>query len=422
MRTHTSRGFTRTLITAAALLAATTLGWMQTTPAPAQGVPAGNPPTPRLKDVYKDVFLVGTALDFRSPTEFNEVELDIIKSQFNIITPENSMKPGSIHPAEDRWNWTVADNLMQFSEANNIKVWGHTLAWHAQTGNWFFEGENNQPVTREKALERLRTHIHTLVGRYKGRIIGWDVVNEAIADSNNGTTENLRQSPWLRAVGPDFLTHAFKFAREADPNVQLYYNDYNIERGAKHQSSLLLLKRLIAEGAPITGVGIQGHWSLTFLPYNELDQAIQNYKALGLRVAITELDITIQGQGGGQLGPVIAGAGTQPGRRGRGELAAGGGPATGPAATGPAATGPGRGRGRGRGVAAVPPTPEQLQAQAQAYARFFEIFQKHKDVIDRVTFWGVNDRRSWRQGQSPLLFDNDNKPKPAIFSISQAKR
>jgi GH35 family endo-1,4-beta-xylanase len=360
------------------------------------------PPQASLANLYRGDFLIGTALDFRSPDEFSDLELAIIKTHFNAITPENSMKPGPIHPAEDRWNWESPDRLIDFCQANNIKVWGHTLVWHAQTGNWFFQ-DNGQPVTREKALERLRAHIHTVVSRYKGKIIGWDVVNEAIADQPNGSTENLRpQAPWMRALGPEYLTHAFKFAREADPDVQLYYNDYNIEKGAKHQSSLLLLKRLIKEGAPITGVGIQGHWSLTNLPYEELDQAIQNYKALGLRVAITEMDITIRGQGGGQLGPATA-------------------PGDG-AATRAAATGPGGRRGGGRGGPTLPPSPEQLKAQAEAYAKFFEIFQKHNDVIDRVTFWGLNDARSWRRGQAPLLFDGQNQPKPALDAIIAAKK
>jgi GH35 family endo-1,4-beta-xylanase len=364
------------------------------TPAPASGPLS-------LASLYRDDFLIGVAIDFTENNPLAPEELAIIRTHFNSVTPENSMKPISVHPAEDRWTWGMADTLVDFCQASEIKVWGHTLVWHAQTGNWFFQGENDEPVTREKALERLKTHIHTQVTRYKGRVIGWDVVNEAIADSNNPSTENLRQSPWMRAIGPDYLTYAFRFAREADPDVQLYYNDYNIEKGAKHRSSLLLLKRLIEQGAPITGVGIQGHWSLTNLPYQQLDEAIANYKALGLRVAITELDITIRGQGGGQLGPATA---------------PGDGPATRAAASGPA----GR-RGGARGGPIVPPTPDQLQAQAEAYAKFFKIFQKHSDVIDRVTFWGLNDARSWRRGQAPLLFDGQNKPKPAMDAIIAAK-
>jgi GH35 family endo-1,4-beta-xylanase len=322
------------------------------------------------------------------------------------------MKPQSVHPAEDRWTFESADNLVNFCQENGIEVWGHTLVWHAQTAGWFFQGENGQPVTRDKALERMKKHITEEVGRYKGRVKGWDVVNEAINDGGAADTENLRNSPWLRAVGPDYLNFAFKFTHEADPNAELYYNDYNIEKGTKHQNSLMLLKRLIQEGVPITGVGIQGHWGLNNLPYEELDQAIADYKALGLKVSISELDITISGQGGGQLTPNFGAPATAPGVARDVAPAA---PATRQAR--------GRGaRGFGRGGPATPPSAEQLQAQAQAYEKLFTIFLKHRDVIERVTFWGLNDARSWRRGQAPLLFDGDNKPKPAFSAVIAARQ
>jgi GH35 family endo-1,4-beta-xylanase len=358
-----------------------------------------------LAAAYKDDFLVGVATDFTDARPLTPQELSIITTQFNVITPENSMKPASVHPAEDRWTWEGADRLVEFCQSHGIAIIGHTLCWHGQTGRWFFEGENGQPVTREKAIERLRRHISTEVGRYKGKIKGWDVVNEAISDRGPADTENLRSNDWFRAIGPDYINLAFKFAHEADPNAELYYNDYSIEKGSKHQNSLLLLKRLIREGVPITGVGIQGHWGLNYLPYAEVERSIQDYQALALHVNITEMDITISGQGGGQLTPSPA---TAPAGTGR--------PATGPTTT------PTRGRGSGSRGPSVPPTREQLEAQAQAYARFFEIFHKHADAIDRVTMWGLNDARSWRPGQAPLLFDGENKPKPALEAILAAKR
>lgn len=333
-----------------------------------------------MKDAYKNVFVIGTALDFRRPDEFNATELDLITSQFNAITPENSMKPGPVHPQEATWNWTAPDALVDFCTEKGMKAYGHTLVWHQQTSPWFFEGAD-----RQVALARLRDHVLTLVGRYKGRIVGWDVVNEAINDGGDaatGATENLRASGWLKTVGPDFLTQAFRFAREADPTVALHYNDYNIESGFKHQSSLVLLKRLIGEGAPITTVGIQGHWSVTGLTpekFDQIEQAILNYKALKLKVAITELDVTLAGAGGGQLGG-----------------------------------------GRGRGTPPPPPTADALEAQAEAYGKLFAIFVRHQDAIDRVTFWGLHDRRSWRSGQSPLAFDREGHPKPALDAIIAA--
>lgn len=329
-----------------------------------------------IKDACKDVFLIGTALDFRTPNEFSSAELDLIKSQFNVITPENSMKPGPVHPQENTWNWTQPEALVSFCQENSIKTVGHCLAWHSQTNPWFFENAN-----RDVALARLKDHIHTLVGHFKGKMSGWDVVNEAINDgAGGGNTENLRNSQWFQIIGPDYLTQAFKFAREADPSVPLHYNDYNIESGDKHQSSLLLLKRLISDGAPITTVGIQGHWSVANMnaqKLEQIEQAIENYKALRLKVAITELDLTMAGAGGGQLGG---------GQRG----------------------------------AAVPVTPEALSAQADAYGKLFALFVKHRDAINRVTFWGLNDRRSWRRGQNPLVFDGDNQPKPALQAIIDA--
>jgi GH35 family endo-1,4-beta-xylanase len=329
--------------------------------------------TASLKDAYKGIFPIGTALDFRTPNEFNAAEIDLIKSQFNVITPENSMKPGPVHPQEDQWNWTQPEALVDFCQSNNITTMGHCLVWHSQTNPWFF-----QDATREVALARLRTHIHTLVGHFKEKIAGWDVVNEAINDAGVATnSENLRDTRWLQIIGPDYLTQAFKFAREADPAAALHYNDYNIESGVKHQSSLLLLQRLLSEGAPVTTVGIQGHWSVAAITPEKLDQierAIENYKALKLKIAISELDLTMTGSGGGQLS-------------------------------------------RGQRGATEPPTPEALAAQADAYGKLFRVFARHRDAISRVTFWGLNDRRSWRRGQNPLVFDNDSQPKPALQAI-----
>src|SRR3954468_13272714 len=293
-------------------------------PAPT-GPPATAPATmpvvdqtgPTIKDTYAKHFLIGTAGDI--PGNYSDVETALIKQNFGIVTPENCMKPAPVHPAEGTWQFERPDALVKWCEENKIAVHGHTLVWHAQTSPWFFEGGDKEVVTK-----RLKDHITTLVGRYKGRIHSWDVVNEAINDGGNdetAKTENLRNSQWLRTLGPEFLTLAFKFAHEADPDAKLYYNDYSIEVGPKHASSMALLKRLIAEGAPIYGVGIQGHWSTLTVPYAAIDQAIADYASLGLKVSITELDVTIRGASGGQFGPAPGG----PGGRGRGP-----GPATQP--------------------------------------------------------------------------------------------
>jgi endo-1,4-beta-xylanase len=337
--------------------------------------PAASPaPSMGLKDAYAGKFLIGCAGDI--PGRYSEAELANIKANYNVITPENCMKPQPTHPTEETYNWTTPDALVKWSQENNIKVWGHTLAWHAQTAQWFFRpATNEQALTRELAMARLKSHIMTVVGRYKGRIIGWDVVNEAINDGGTGETENLRNSSWVKAIGPDYLTLAFQWAHEADPNAQLYYNDYNIDQGAvqnkgKHASSMLLLKRLIKEGAPIHGVGIQGHWHLTTnIP--DVEKAIANYESLGLKVSISELDVTATGSNSGAFG------------------------------------------GGGGGTISA----EAFQQQAQVYAKLFDIFNRHSNTISRVTFWGISDRRSWRSGQRPLVFDAQLQPKPAFQAI-----
>ncbi|HEX5446984.1 MAG TPA: endo-1,4-beta-xylanase, partial [Pirellulales bacterium] len=237
-------------------------------PTPEKTAPAADQHGPTIKDVYKNHFLIGTAGDL--PGNYSEEELDLVKQNFDVVTPENCMKPGPVHPSEDVWNFERADALVQWCVDNHIAIHGHTLVWHSQTNNWFFSDGDKATVT-----ERMKNHISTLVGRYQGKIRGWDVVNEAISDGGNdqtGQTENLRNSPWKRALGPDFISLAFKFAHEADPEADLYYNDYNIEAGPKHASSMVLLRRLINEGVPIRGVGIQGHWSTAHLPDEALDR------------------------------------------------------------------------------------------------------------------------------------------------------
>ena len=332
---------------------------------------------PTIKDTYKKHFLIGTAGDL--PGNYSDQEMGLVKENFSIVTPENCMKPALVHPSENTWRFERPDALAEWCADNNIAIHGHTLVWHAQTNNWFFRDGDKATVT-----QRLKDHISTLVGRYKGKIRSWDVVNEAINDGGNAQTaqtENLRNSSWLQAMGPEFLTLAFKFAHEADPDAKLYYNDYGIEAGPKHTSSMVLLRRLIKDGAPIHGVGIQGHWSTTDIPYAALDKAISDYASLGLKVSITELDVTIRGATGGQFGPGFGG------RR------------------------PGGGS---------PPAPQDLKAQADAYARLFSTFIKHKDAMDRVTFWGLSDGRTWRFGQHPLIFDSDNQRKPAYAAIVDA--
>jgi len=416
-----------------------------TAPASTATKPAESAATQGLKDVYKGKFLIGTAGDL--PRGYSEIELANIKANYDIVTPENCMKPQGTQPSEGNFSFATPDALVAWCEQNGLKVWGHTLCWHSQTPQFFFQG------TREEALARLQKHIETVVGHFAGKLVGWDVVNESIADNGDGQTENLRNSSWYRLVGPDVLNKAFEWAHKADPAAQLYYNDYNIEQDAadnkgKYPSSLLLLKRLLDAKVPINGVGIQGHWHL-YTRVDNIEKAIEGYKALGLKVSISELDVTTNETNSGAFNPGAAG-GT---RRGQGRGADANTPAAaprGPAAMAPAqnsvmaaigaapgdANGVGRGAGRGGmmggGMGAgmmgggmmgggrrggTPPSPELLEKQANIYKQIFQIFKKNADVISRVTFWGISDNRSWRAGQNPLLYDGQYNPKPAYKAV-----
>jgi endo-1,4-beta-xylanase len=363
-----------------------------------------------LKQAFAGKFLVGCADDLRANSEGYQAS---IKKHYDIVTPENCMKPERTHPSEHSYTFETADAMVDWCEKNGLKVWGHTLAWHGQTPKWFFQetptdasasaGPQPAPPTaqasdtskhrrspgfipgplasKEVVMERLKKHIMTVAGRYKGRVVGWDVFNESIADGGDGTTENLRTYSWYKAIGPEVITQAFKWAHEADPKAQLYYNDYNIEQGAvenkgKHASSMLLLKRLMKEGAPITGVGIQGHWHLD-TNLADVEKAIENYASLGLKVSITELDVTATGTNSGAMSV-------------------------------------------NQGDKKIP--AENYVKQAEVYKKLFEIFNRHAGVIDRVTFWGLSDTRSWRRGQDALLFDGELKAKPAFNAVIEASR
>ena len=426
-----------------------------------------------LKDAYKGKFLIGTAGDL--PRGYNEAELANIKANYDIVTPENCMKPQGTQPSEGNFSFASPDALVEWCAANGLKAWGHTLCWHSQTPQFFFQG------TREEALARLQKHIETVAGHMAGKVIGWDVVNESINDRANEQSENLRTNSWYQVVGNDVLNKAFEWAHKADPNAKLYYNDYSIEQDAadnkgKHPSSILLLKRLLDENVPIDGVGVQGHWHLD-TRIDNIEKAIENYKALGLEVAFTEIDVTATGTNSGAFNPGGGAAGNRGGgNRGGGNRGTRGGnaapPATAPGAMAPSnpmfslagfegaaptgaedAAGARRGRGGaggfggaggmgaggfggaggmgfgggmmgGRGGAQMDPEEQArvFEEQAEIYKKIFKIFVNNSDVVSRATFWGISDTRSWRRGQNPLLFDGQLNPKPAYQAVLDAAK
>jgi len=339
--------------------------------------------TPSLKRTYQNDFLIGVALGGTLPTDYGPAELAVIRGQFNAVTPENCMKPGLIHPGQDTWNFAQADALVNFAQENHMQIFGHTLLWHHETPDWFFQ-DDAKPASREKILARLKNHIQTLVGRYKGKIRGWDVVNEAIA---NEPGRDLRKTPWLDSLGEDYLIQAYRFAHEADPAAELQYNDYGIESPPKRQKAIRLIKRLQAAGIPLAAVGIQGHWILDRVPFADIDQAIDQFHALGVKVNISELDLDVL--------PRHSGAEVNP-----------------------------TGADNSLATAATRPLPEIFQRQAEQYAKLFALFHKHRDAITRVTFWGLSDGRSWlndyhhqRRIDYPLLFDRQSQPKPAFYAV-----
>ena len=380
----------------------------------ATGASAQTDKLPTLKDAYKGHFYVGVAINRsivtgeapgfgnRSVEQVNK-DIALTKEQFNQTSPENDLKWESIHPREgaDGYNFGPADAYVDFGLKNHMFIVGHTLVWHGQTPNWVFAGTTPPPpappangpggrsgrgfgyngprATREDLLQRMRDHIHTVVGRYKGKVKVWDVVNEAIAD---GGPDTLRNSLWRQIIGPDFIAKAFEYAHEADPKAILRYNDYGLENPAKRQKLITLIKQLQAEKVPVMAIGTQTHVSTSSPSFAEEDQELTDLDTLGLPVHITELDVN----------------GAQAGQRNTGADVANN-----------AATTQG---------GLVDDADQRLAGQ---YANLFKAFLKHKSV-KVVTLWGINDGISWRAAGKPLLFDGNDQPKPAFGAVIRAAR
>jgi endo-1,4-beta-xylanase len=339
-----------------------------------------------LKEVFKSDFMIGAALNSRQFSEEDQRGLPIIKAQFNSITPENQLKWQYIHPLPGKYDFDGADRYVAFGEKYGMFVIGHTLVWHRQTPAWVFEDEKGKLVDRDTLLSRLRDHIHTVVGRYKGRIKGWDVVNEALnADGS------MRQSNWMKIIGADYVAKAFEFAHEADPQAELYYNDYSLENEPKRNGAVKLIDKLKAQGIAIVGVGLQGHNKLDWPSLQQQDATITAFARLGIKVNITELDIDVLPYVSEEEGPSL---------KLTGELQS---------KLNPYSTG----------------LPQSVnEEQAKRLAQLFAVYLKHRDVVDRVTFWGVTDGDSWLnnwpvRGRTnyPLLFDREGKPKPAFDAV-----
>ena len=242
---------------------------------------------PTLKDVFKDKFLIGTAMNTWQVAGLDTAAQNIVKKHFSAIVAENCMKAEEIHPEKDRYNFAAADSLVAFGEANGITVTGHTLIWHSQCPRWFCFDENGELVSPEVLKEHMREHIHTVVGRYKGRIKGWDVVNEAIVEDGS-----YRKSPFYRILGEEFIPLAFQYAHEADPDAELYLNDYGMNVPGRRDTYVKIIKDLQARGLRIDAIGMQGHMGMDYPSFDEFEESLLAYAGTGIKVMITEWDMS----------------------------------------------------------------------------------------------------------------------------------
>lgn len=338
----------------------------------------GAAPDVALKDLMPRGMVIGVAINQRQFERTDRAAVDIISTQFNQISPENALKFQPTHPAEDQYTFDAADHYVQFGLDRHMQVIGHNLVWHSQTGAWVFQGAEGTPADRDMLLARMRDHIHTVVGRYKGKIHGWDVVNEAVDE--DGT---MRKSPWQVGIGDDYVAKAFEFAHEADPDAELYYNDFNLEKPAKRAGVIKLVKALQERKLRIDGIGNQAHWRLDTPTSEEIATTLAELHGTGLKVMYTELDINL-------LPNTPRGAD--------------------PAVANPYANG----------------LPDQVQQQlARRYADVFRVFLAHRDAVTRVTFWGLSDSDSWlNRGRMnyPLLWDRQRQPKPAFNAVVDVLR
>ncbi|WP_440111694.1 endo-1,4-beta-xylanase [Paenibacillus sp. QZ-Y1] len=323
---------------------------------------------PSLHSAYASQFKIGAAVH----TKMLQSEGEFITKHFNSITAENQMKFEEIHPEEDRYTFKAADEIVDFAVNKGIAVRGHTLVWHNQTSKWVFQDASGNPASRELLLSRLKQHIDTVVGRYQGQIYAWDVVNEAIEDK---TDLIMRDTPWLQLIGEDYLLQAFNMAHEADSEALLFYNDYNETDPIKREKIYNLVRSLLDQGAPVHGIGMQGHWNIHGPSIEEIRLAIERYASLDVQLHVTELDLSVF-------------------------------------------------RYEDRRTDLTAPTSEMAELQEQRYEEIFRLFREYKSSITSVTFWGGADNYTWLdnfpvRGRKnwPFVFDQQRQPKGSFWRI-----
>ncbi|MFP4660896.1 MAG: endo-1,4-beta-xylanase [Halanaerobiales bacterium] len=324
---------------------------------------------PSLAEVYEEYYPIGAAVNSETIHSHSEILIE----HFNSVTAENEMKPDHLQPQEGNFTFDRADEIVHFARENDMKVRGHVLVWHSQTPNWMFQ-DNGETVSREVLLERMKTHITTVMEHFKDDVYAWDVVNEAISDGSGIYRE---ESPWYQIIGEDFIKYAFEYAHQADPDAKLFYNDYNAANPRKMNKIYNMLKELVETGVPIDGVGLQGHWNIADPSIIDIMKAIEKYSSLGLEVQITELDMSVFPWGDDRK--------------------------------------------------LDEPTEDMMEKQANKYNSIFNVFNRNSESITGVTLWGVADDETWldnfpvqNRKNWPLLFDYDHHPKDAFWKVIEA--
>ncbi|MBN2699764.1 MAG: endo-1,4-beta-xylanase [Bacteroidales bacterium] len=355
------------------------------------GCTSQEPAETGLKDALEGKFYMGTAMGGAQILGKDTATLALIHQHFNSVVAENCMKSGPIHPEEGKYNFELADQFIEFAQQHEMYTVGHCLVWHSQAPRWFFTDSAGNEVSREVMIERMKEHISTVAGRYKGKVHAWDVVNEAFEDDGS-----WRKTKFYEIIGEDYIELAFRFAHEADPDAELIYNDYSMFHAGKRDAVVNLVNNLKEKGIQIDGVGMQAHYGMDYPDLEAFEESLVAFGNAGVDVHITEMDISVLPSPWSNAGAEIS--------------------------------------DRAEYMEKMNPYPGGLPdsvntAMNQRWLDFFEIFLKHEDIIKRVTTWGVSDNQSWKNNwpipgrtDYPLLFDREYQPKPVVAEILKAAR
>ncbi|GGP18115.1 endo-1,4-beta-xylanase [Silvimonas iriomotensis] len=350
------------------LLTSALLACSSTTPAPPAAT--GTVPRPSLAKAWQGQVLIGAAVDEKNI----KTQGELIAEQFNSVVAENAMKPMATEPREGEFHFEAADAIVRFAQSHDMAIRGHTLLWHLHTPDWMWQGANGQPAGRDLVLARLKRHIETEVGHYKGQVYVWDVVNEIIDEKQ---PDCLRDDLWHRVVGPDYVDYAFRYAHAADPAARLYINEYSTEEPAKRRCLVRVVQGLLQRGVPVNGIGHQMHISVFYPTISAIDETLTTFARLGLENQITELDMSLY---------------------------------------------------RWKDNRLYDTRENLLSLQARRYGEIMRMIHNHPDVT-AVTWWGVSDASTWLNQDAPadhrdqpLLLDEHGQPKGAFWAVFAAAR